>query len=212
MRTTVRTVLGFIIAFAGAAAWGQPDSAAVDRLTALVVKTFPIGDAFQPFIDRTPSWPLMEKAARVSPQQLECLRHRLSSQGYAQSRRETVESFAKRYPDRVEGSIRVLEAGGADVFGSAIDAGVKSTTTGAKIEFKDIANNFSPLQMSAFVELIADEKHQALRELIGIDNALSLNANSEENAARGRNKGQVIGAKLMFTAMDVCKIPLAAIQ
>ncbi|MRD48151.1 hypothetical protein [Caenimonas koreensis] len=198
--------------FFAAPAWSQPEAPGVARLTDLVVRTLPVGDIFQVFLDKDPNWPLADKVNRVSTEQFTCLRQRLSKPGFLDQRSAAAAAFAKRYPEAVEPSISVLEGGGAEVFSAAIGAGLTEARSGNKSDYGSVAERFSPLQMSAFVELVGDPKHKALRELIGIDDVLSLGAGKEENAARGRAKGELIAIKLMFAAMDHCKVPLAAIR
>lgn len=185
---------------------------AVDRLTPLVVKSMPIGDVFQPFIERDPNWPLAEKASRVSPTQLQCLRQRLSPAGYAEQRRTDVQAFVKRYPEKVSDSLRVLEDGAAEMFGASVALGAEQSRTGKKSDFNELAKRFTPAQLAAFVELVGDDKHRALRELIGIDDTVALEKSTEENQSRGRNKGQMIGVKLMLGAMSHCQVSLGALQ
>jgi hypothetical protein len=194
------------------AAWAQPAQPNVDQLTDLVVQAMPIGEVFQGFIDKDPRWPLGDKISRVSPEQAQCLRDALSAAGYREMRRQDTTAFVQRYPDQVEQSLRVLKDGGADVFGASIRMGVEQSRTGQKGDFNSLASRFTPLQMSAFVELIGDDKHKQLRELIGVDDSFGQQRSGEEQQNRGRNKGMVMGAKLMFRAMDRCKVPLAAVQ
>lgn len=193
-------------------AHGQTAQESAERLAPLVVKAMPVGDLFQSYIDRDANWPLGEKVSRVSSDQLQCLRHRLSSAGYREHRRDEVLVFARRYPDKVSESIRVLDSGAADMFGASIQMGAEQGRTGKKGDFNELAKRFSPAQLAAFVELVGDDKHRALRELIGIDDALALDRPGEENQARGRNKGMMIGMKLMLAAMEHCKVPVAALQ
>lgn len=205
---------GWLLAagFAAAPAQAQPQTDEVTRLTDLVVQTMPVGDLFQGFIDRDPRWPLNERVDRVPPHQLACLRQRLSAAGYRERQAEATAGFARRHPERVAPSIRILEEGAAEMFAAAITAGAEQSRTGRKADFNDIAGRFRPAQMAAMVELTSDERHRALRELIGIDDALGIEHSPEQNSARGRNKGMLLGMKLMFSAMEHCKVPLAAVQ
>lgn len=193
-------------------AHAQTGQEPADRLAPLVVKAMPVGELFQTYIDSDASWPLGDKVSRVSSGQLQCLRHRLSSAGYREHRRDEVLAFTRRHPDKVAESIRVLDSGAADMFGASIQMGAEQGRTGKKGDFNELAKRFSPAQLAAFVELVGDEKHRALRELIGIDDALALDRPGEENQARGRNKGMMIGMKLMLAAMEHCKVPVAALQ
>jgi len=213
MKPTTRLCALLLSALGGLApAWAQPAPASVDQLADLVVQAMPIGEVFQGFIDKDPRWPLGDKMSRVSPEQAQCLRDQLSAAGYREMRRQDTAAFAQRYPEQVDDALRVLKDGGADVFGASIRMGVEQSRTGQKSDFSQLASRFTPLQMSAFVELIGDDKHRRLRELIGVDDSFGQQRSGEEQQNRGRNKGMVMGAKLMFRAMDQCKVPLAAVQ
>lgn len=217
-KTIALRLAGCLLAacFAAIPAHAQPQSQSqpeeVARLADLVVQAMPVGDLFQGFIDRDARWPLNEKVDRVPPEQLACLRQRLSSAGYRERQAAAVAGFARQHPDRVAPSIRVLEEGAAEMFAAAITAGAEQSRTGRKADFNDIAGRFRPTQMAAMVELTSDERHRALRELIGIDDALGIEHSPEQNRSRGRNKGMLLGMKLMFSAMEHCKVPLTAVQ
>lgn len=182
------------------------------RLSELVVRAMPIGDIFQSFIDADERWPLNERASRLEPAQLGCVRQRLSTAGFREQRHTEALAFAKRHPELIGPSVRVLEEGGADLFSALVRAGAEQSRTGRKVDFNRVAADFRPTQLAAFVELTSDEKHRALRELIGIDDAVSIQHSPDQNKERGRNKGMVMGVKLMLGAMEHCKVPLTAIQ
>ena len=192
-------------------AQAQTTSDDAEQLTALVVEALPMGDVLQGFIDRQPLWPLNAKASRVSAADLQCLRARLSAKGYREQRSAEAQAFARRYPDRMEDSLRVLRDGGAALFGASIVAGIDQKRTGQKVDFDAVAARFTPGQLAAFIELTSDEKHKALRELIGVDDAVSVQNSTEQNQSQGRNKGMMMSMKLMLGAMDHCKVPLAAV-
>jgi hypothetical protein len=189
-----------------------PSGDAADQLGELVVQALPMGEVFQGFVDKDPRWPMGQKADRVAPAQLQCLRDRLSTNGYREKRMAESQAFVRRYPDKVDDSLRVLRDGGAALFGASIRAGVDQERTGQKVDFNAVAAAFTPGQLAAFIELTSDDKHKALRELIGIDDAINVQNTPEQNKSGGRNKGMMLGMKLMLSAMDYCKVPLAAVQ
>lgn len=190
----------------------QASDEQVQQLADYVVQALPFGEMFQLFVDKDPQWPLGPKASRVPREQLECLRARLSTEGFRQQRRAETLAFARRYPDKVEDSVRVLRDGAAALFGASIQAGIEKQRTGKAEDFSVVASRFTPMQLAAFLELTSDEKHKELRSLIGIDDAIGLQKTPEQNEASGRNKGALVGMKLMLSAMDYCKVPLAAVQ
>jgi hypothetical protein len=190
----------------------QADAESLERLSVLVAKALPMGALMQSQLDGDPTWPLLGKADKVAPAKLQCLRQRLSAEGYLDTRRAEVKAFAAKHPERVEGSIRVLEQGASEMFAASFQLGVDQSRTGRKADYSALSERYSPLQMSAFIEMVGDEKHRALREVIGIDDAIQPERSGADNEARGRSKGKLFGVKVMLAAMDHCNIPMAAIQ
>jgi hypothetical protein len=177
-----------------------------DRLTSLVVRAVPMGQMLQASLDKDPNWPVGKKVSRIKAEQLQCLRQRLSPEGYQQSRREAVDKFIERDPNQVQEAIEVLEQGGADVMASAFRAGLKNKNTGGDVEFDNIARNFTPQQMHSYSELTSRDKYEPLRKLlIGISN-FPLGKN------RGALVGKRIGLLVMRDALEHCQVPLSAIQ
>jgi hypothetical protein len=183
-----------------------------EQLAALVTEAMPLGELFQTFIDSQPQWPFGPKASRVSDEQLQCVRARLSAKGYREQRLEQAQAFARRYPDKLEPSVGVLRDGGAAMFASSIRAGMEQAKTGQTAKVDTLTSRFTPGQLAALIELTSDDKHKALRELIGIDEVVNVNNPAGDNESRGRNKGRMIGMKLMLSALDHCKVPLSAVE
>jgi hypothetical protein len=189
----------------------NPDDQA-EKLTSLVVKAFPIGSMFQDFIDRDPTWPLLAKVAKAEPGQLECLRERLSNEGFRAVKLAEARAFVAANSQVVSESIQVLEQGGAELMASAFRAGVDAKATGRAPNYADIATKLTPLQLIAVVELMGEEKFRPLRNLIGIADSVKLGAPGAENESRGKDRGAMMAMKLMLGAMHHCKVPLSITQ
>jgi len=180
------------------------------ELGRLVAFALPLDNVFKMQIDKDPAWPLQAKASRVSAEKLACARLRLSAAGFLDARVEEAREFAKRNPASVEGSIRVLSAGAADMANAYFVAGGVRSQTGKEIDDREIAARFTPAQMSAFVELQNSSEHSALRRMIGMPDT----ADDAVAEILGRPRGDLRAtlSRIMLGSMTHCGISLADIR
>lgn len=214
MKTAVRCFV-LALALSAASAWAAaPSQAQIDRLTDLVVQAMPFGQIFEKVQAGDPTWPLGDKAVKATPAQLACLRGELSSEGYRRKKRADVVEYAKAHPDRVEGDIRLLESGAAELFGKFVIAGAEGETGGKPADPEAIAAAATPAQGLSLTALASEPSHADLRVLLGMGNKFdrSGEGSDEEMRAEGEKQGTQVGVQLMLGAMATCQLSMSALQ
>jgi hypothetical protein len=203
------------LALSASTAWAAtPSPAQIDRLTDLVVQAMPFGAIFETLKTSDSKWPLGDKAGKATPEQLACLRNELSAVGYRRTKRVDVEAYAKAHPDKVEGDIRLLESGAAELFGKFVIAGAEGEASGKPADAEAIAASATPAQSLALTALAGDPEHGDLRHLLGMGNMFDQlgKGSDDEMEAEGEKQGTQVGVKLMLGAMDTCQLPMSALQ
>lgn len=193
--------------FAPLAAMASAPDAQVDKLTDTLVRMLPFGKVLDAAAADDPAWPLQEKADKVSPAQLVCLRKELSSEGYRRNRHAEVAAYAKSNPDRIGGDITLLEGGAASVFRTFIDAGVNEVPGKEKHDPIELTKSMSAGELMSFMTFIQDAKYAPLRELTGIGDAFDVSKSGEQNEAAGEGVGAELVTKLMLSALQTCEVP-----
>jgi hypothetical protein len=187
---------------ASAASEAQADVPDAVQLTALVVQAVPIGPMLAASLDKDPNWPVGEKASKVSAEQLQCLRQRLSPEGYQASRAQAVDEFIERHPGQVQDAIDVLEQGGADVMAAIFTH--KQDNRNASLS--DLTQIFTPAQIGQYASLTQGDPYQPLRQLLVGDSRPLVDRRA------GANAGEIFGQQLIRNAIDNCHVPLSALQ
>ncbi|MDR0480675.1 MAG: hypothetical protein LBG66_02170 [Gallionellaceae bacterium] len=187
----------------------QPDQAVVDQLTDLAMQAAPFDKVFQQVLKEDARWPLNDvKSDAVTPERLQCMRDQFSDTGYRAVKQQEVIDFMNRYPGEVDDSVRLLKGGAAEIFGAYMQQGIDEGM-GQKDESKQVSiDQFTPEQVSAFLDLTSNSKYSHLRELLGLGGAPMLNTNLEPNA----DGVELTVSRLMLRAMNECKIPLSVLK
>jgi hypothetical protein len=174
----------------------------------------PFGKIFEKVQAGDPTWPLGDKAGKATPAQLACLRGELSTDGYRRKKRADVVAYAKAHPDRVEGDIRLLESGAAELFGKFVIAGAEGEASGKPADAEAIAAAATPAQSLALTALASDPNHADLRLLMGMGNMFDKveQSSGEEMKAEGEKQGTQIGVQLMLGAMATCQVSVSSLQ
>jgi hypothetical protein len=189
-----------VLAWVSPHASAQADDPAVLRLAALVTQALPVDKGLQRSLERDPRWPLMDRADKVQPADLQCIRARLAPDVYRSNRLEQARRFAAGKPEQLTDALRVLEQGAAEVLAVSI---ASNAQPGA-----EPARRFSPAQATAFGEFMNSEAHRDLRDLMGVPEK----AARERPSATQRPVMQAIAYSMLVAATTHCKVPLTAIQ
>ena len=190
----------------------EPGEADIDRLTDLVVQAMPFGVIFEGAQAQDPKWPLGDKAAKASAEQLACLRSELSSDGYRRIKRKDVVAYAKAHPADVMDDIRLLESGAAELFGKSVLAGAEGEASGKAVDPETIFASASAAQGMALTLLVTDKQYVDLRQLIGMGNMFEQIDEGGDAQAKGEEQDAQIGAMLMIGAMATCELPMSVLQ
>lgn len=182
----------------------------MQQLAALLAQMLPLGKMMDAQAARDPKWPLEGKVDLVTPEQLACMRHEMSSDGWRQSKLAEAREYAMAHPERVAADLRILQAGAAKVTSRMVHAGLLAKEGEAPVDTKAALASVSAKQMHAFVLFAKDPGFAQLRELVGIEN--SFNKTREENQKASYDMGVSIGMKFTLRAMDDCKIPPATLM
>ena len=211
MRGNSRTiVVGILLAWAGALQAGNPDGAQVERMTDALVRMLPMGQIFADAAAKNPKWPMQEKPDAVTAEQLSCVRGELSVEGFRRSRLAEVQAYAKANPSRIDGELKLLEAGAAELFGKMITAGAAKAAGGPEVTAEAILADATSDQVLSFVTFVSDPGYADLRKLSGFGDALNITKSASENEQAGHQLGASLAAQQMIKAMGTCKVPPSA--
>lgn len=181
----------------------------IQRLTDLVVETLPIGEVMDHSIAEDPTWPMKQKASRVSAEQLRCLRDQLSSASYRLAKLKDVRIFAQAHADEVADDIKVLGDGAAQVSHNLVLGGMRAHEMGAPINPGKDLQSITGNEMIAYTSYEYDPRYAALRNLVGIGDANDPAKSPDERHQAMAAKMLVLNMDTMYRAMDVCHIPPA---
>jgi len=184
-----------------------PPPSDAERLTALVIRAMPMEAMLQSSLDKDRNWPVGGRAAaKIEPARLQCLRQRLSPEGYQASRKEAVDAFIQRHPDQVQDAIAVLEQGGAEVMGATFQAGLQAGRAGGAPQSQNAAGSLTPAQLSQFTDLSQNDKYQPLRQL------LMGKSRFPSGKRAGADVGKTIGLQLIRDALNHCNVPMSVFR
>ena len=186
------------------------DPARVQRLGALFVQTMPIGWIAERVAQLDPQWPMQQHAGKFTPAQLACTRGELTADKVDATVIGNAQAFARRYPDRVEESIQLLEAGAAETTGMLMRAGVREGTGGAKVDASRLMAELTAAQLRSFVTLTENPQYAELRQALRLDGITSASSR-QESRQRGFRLGQSLMAAPLLSAFERCNISPAAI-
>lgn len=181
----------------------------IQRLTDLVVETMPLGEVQDHSMAADPTWPLKQRASRISAEQLACIRSQLSSSAYRVARAKDVRDFANAHADEVADAIKVLEGGAAKVSHGFVMGGVRARETGTPLDPAKDMKSITGSEMIAYTKYEYDPKFADLRNLTGIGDANDPAKSSEERHQAMAAKFLVMDMDAMYRAMDACHVPPA---
>ena len=184
--------------------------ARAERLAALFTESVPIGWMVERIAARDPQWPYQKYPGKFTPTQLACTRGELTADKVAATQRDDARAFARRYPERVEESIQVLEAGGAAAMNLLMRAGVGEEMSGRRADPRALMGQLSAGQLRAFTELAEGSPHAELRQALRIDGMAGANSR-QESRQRGFKVGQDLMIGPLLTAMERCRISPATL-
>lgn len=182
-----------------------------ERMTDAIVRMIPLGQIFEQAAASDPKWPFQDDPDAVSDEQLRCMRTELSEDGYRRSKRAEVEAYAQANPSRMEGELRLLEGGAAELFGKLVAAGAESARAGIEADTEAVLKTASPDQFLSFMTLMSDPNHAEVRKLAGVGNALGIDKSADENKHAGEQLGSSLVVQHMIKSMGACNVPLSAI-
>lgn len=184
----------------------------IQQLTELVVETLPAGEIMDHLVAKDPTWPLKDRASRVTADQLQCIRGQLSSASYLATKSKDVAAFAAAHADEVADDIKVLERGAALVAHQLVMGGVHAKETGAPSDPRADLKGITGEQMIAFTSYEYDPRFDNLRKLVGIGNASDPTKSPEERRQAMAAKMLVLNMDMMYRAMDACHVPPATMM
>ncbi|QTD46430.1 hypothetical protein [Ottowia testudinis] len=179
--------------------------ARVDRLAALFMQALPVGWIVERIAAQDPTWPFQQQAKRFTPAQLACTRGEMTPGKVAVTQYKDAREFARRHPDRVEESIRLLEGGAADVIGVLIRAGAVERVAGPPANPRELMGKMSAAQLRGFSEFIQDAQHADLRRAMRLEGIASA-TNDQQARQRGHSIGQSLIVGPLLTAMERCGV------
>lgn len=185
---------------------GAVPPARVERLEALFVQTVPIGWMVERVAATSPNWPFQEYMGKVTPAQLSCVRGQMTNDKVSATQREDARDFARRYPDRVDEAIQLLEGGAAEITNLLMRAGAGQAFTGRPVNGQSLAEAMSAKQLHAFTELTHGARYTELRQALRLDGVTNAGT-SPEARRRGYKVGQNLMVGPLLSAMDACKVP-----
>lgn len=196
---------------AGAASAADPvihvSEQQIQQLTDLVVETIPLGEVQDHSMAADPTWPLKQKASRISAEQLACIRSQLSSAAYRVARMKDVRAFADEHADEVAGAIKVLASGAAKVSHGFVMGGVRARETGTPLDPAKDMKAVTGVEMIAYTNYEYDPKFADLRNLTGIGDANDPAKSADERHQAMAAKFLVMDMDAMYRAMDACHVP-----
>lgn len=189
---------------------GAAAPARVERLMGLFEQTVPIGWMVERVAARDPQWPLQQHPGKFTPTQLACTRSELTANKVAATQREDARVFARRYPERVEESIQVLEGGGTAAVSLLMRAGIDQGLSGQRADARALMSTLSAGQLRAFTELAEGHAYAELRQALRIDGMTGAGSH-QTSRQRGFKVGQDLMIGPMLTAMERCRISPATL-
>ena len=178
--------------------------AQVDRLGALFTQTVPIAWMVERIAEREAAWPFQEHAGKFTAAQLACTRGQLTADKIVVTQQADARDFARRHPDRVADSIKLLEDGAAEALGDAMRAGAVQGMTGRRADTRTTLGKLSSAQLRGFMELTQGSQYTELRRALRLDGL-----SSTESRAQSRSRGYQIGQALLIgpllAAMEHCR-------
>lgn len=184
------------------------NTAQVERLTDLVTRMLPLGDIFEMAAGSSPSWPVAGMEDQVTVGQLGCLRDELSQAGYRRMVRERVQAYVAANGARIPDEIALLEQGAADLFGRLVLAGAEGETSGVAADPDAMLAAASPEALASFEAFFGESQYAALREVVGVGEALSPEKSVAENEAAGEQLGGDFASMFMMRAIETCDVEL----
>lgn len=181
----------------------------IQHLTDLVVETMPMGEIMDHSIAADPTWPLKQKASRVSAEQLRCLRDQLSSASYRAAKLKEVRAFAGLHANEVADDTKVLDDGAAQVSNRLVLGGARAHEMGAPPNPGKDLQSITGSEMIAYTSYEYDPKYADLRNLTGIGDANDPAKPADERHQAMAAKMLVLNMDTMYRAMDACHIPPA---
>lgn len=194
----------------GAVAGTVPDNI-VQHLTDLVVQALPMGQMADVDEAKDPTWPLKDKASRVSSEQLRCMRGQLSSAGYRNWKLHDVRAYAATHAADVDDDIDVLGSGAAWVANRYFMGSLEARENGAEFDRRKALQSATAGQMIAYTSYEYDPKFAALRDLVGIGSVNDPTAAADDRARAIKVKMMTLNMDLMYRAMDACKVAPAVL-
>ena len=180
-------------------------AAQVDRLGALFTQAVPVGWIVERVAARDAAWPFQQHPGRFTPAQLACTRGELTPDKVAVTQKADAREFARRYPDRVEESIRVLDGGAAEAIGTLMRAGVVGSMSGQRADAGQMVGQMTAAQLRNFAELTESSQYAELRQAMRLD-GLSGRNTPRESREQGHRIGQSLLVGPLLAAMERCQI------
>ena len=181
----------------------------IQQLTDLVVETLPMGEIMDRLSAAAPTWPLKQRASRVSAEQLSCMRGQLSSTNYRATKLQDVRAFASAHADEVADDIKLLENGAAQVSHKLVLGGARAHEMGAPGNPGKDLQSVTASEMIAYTRYEYDPKYAALRDLTGIGDANDPAKSPDERHQAVAAKMLVLNMDTFYRAMGACHIPPA---
>lgn len=189
---------------------GPVPPARVERLEALFVQTVPIGWMVDRIAATNANWPFQQHMGKVTPTQLSCVRGQMTNEKVSATQREDARAFARRYPDRVDEAIQLLEGGAAEVTNLLMRAGAGQAVTGRPVNNRGLMEAMSAKQLHAFSELTQGARYTELRQALRLDGVTNAGTGPEARR-RGYKVGQDLMVGPLLSAMDACQVPPAVL-
>lgn len=207
----LRVLLPAAACCSGAAVAGTVPERVTQHLTDLVIQALPMGQMADADETKDPTWPLKDKASRVSSEQLRCLREQLSSAGYRNWKLQDVRAYAATHVADVDDDIKVLESGAAWVANRYFMGALEAREKGTEFDRRKALQTATASQMIAYTSYEYDPKFAALRDLVGIGSVNDPTAAADERARAIKVKMMTLNMDLMYRAMGACKVAPAVL-
>jgi len=186
-----------------------PTPAQIDAMTDAMVGMFPVGKIMEETAAKDATWPLQERADKVTPQNLACMRQELSVPGVRRAKRAEVVDYAATHAASFAKDVETARAV-APLLGAMSAAGMKAGDSGAEVDYAGIMKSATSDQYLALITLSRDPSKADLRELTGFGKAIADGGDEDKNA-QGKAIGELIVTKLMLNAMKTCDVPMSAL-
>jgi TonB family protein len=165
----IRVLFTSIVLLIAGHATAQSVDSKLIRLHDLIVEIVPIGSAMESMATTSEYWPL--KSAPSSPSQsFSCLRSKLTASEYSRNVRDRVASYAKAYPDRINGDLKALEKGAGVLKQLFAEDGTNIVqTSGLDLKAYAKEKKWSRKDVDLASTLLFHEQFAPLRKLLGVN-------------------------------------------